>query len=123
MGIRTERQQQQTVFLLSGMAGVFAIYFHLQVLVYVSILLAFIGAFSLLLTKWIDFIWMKLALLLGAVIPRILLSLIFYLFLTPIALLSRWLGDKDPLLLKRRSDSYFRTRVGEMKKTSFEKPW
>lgn len=120
---RTERQQQQTVFLLSAIAGGCGMYFHVDALLYVAILLAFVGAFSLLLTKWIDFGWMRLAWVLGAIVPRVILSAVFYLLLTPIALLSRIFGDQDPLLLKKRSESFFKVRVGEMQKSSFEKPW
>lgn len=120
---RTERQQQQTVFLLSAVAGACGAYFHKDVLFYVAIALAVVGAFSLLVTKWIDFVWMKLAWLLGAIVPRIILSVVFYLLLTPLALLSRVFGDKDPLLLKRRADSLFKVREGEMQRSSFEKPW
>lgn len=123
MGNRTERQQQQTVFLLCAFAGGGGIYLQEATLLYVSILLALIGAFSQWLTKWIDFLWMKLAWLMGAIVPRILLSGIFYLFLTPIALLSHIFGDKDPLLLRKQSGSIFKARVGEIEKTSFEKPW
>lgn len=120
---RTERQQQQTVFLLSAVAGACGVYFHKDVLLYVAIILSAMGAFSLLITKWIDFVWMKLAWLLGAIVPRIILSAVFYLLLTPIAMLSRIFGDKDPLLLKKRTDSFFRVRVGEIQSSSFEKPW
>ena len=66
---------------------------------------------------------MKLAWLLGAIVPRIILSAVFYLLLTPIAMLSRIFGDKDPLLLKKRTDSFFKVRVGEIQSSSFEKPW
>lgn len=120
---RTERQQQQTVFLLSAVAGACGVYFHKDVLLYVAIILSVMGAFSLLITKWIDFVWMKLAWLLGAIVPRIILSAVFYLLLTPIAMLSRIFGDKDPLLLKKRTDSFFKVRVGEIQSSSFEKPW
>lgn len=120
---RTERQQQQTVFLLSAIVGACGIYFHKEVLLYVAVMLSLMGAFSLLITKWIDFGWMKLAWLLGAIVPRIILSVIFYVLLTPIALLSRIFGDQDPLWLKKRTDSFFKVRVGEIEKSSFEKPW
>jgi hypothetical protein len=120
---RTPRQQQQTLFLLSAIAGGGGIYFHTENLLYLSVLLALVGAFSLTLSHWIDFLWMKLAWLLGAIIPRILLSVIFYLMLTPLAILSRLFGEKDPLFLKKQSGSVFRTRVGGVEKASFEKPW
>lgn len=47
----------------------------------------------------IEWIWMKLAHALGTVMTRILLSLTFYLMITPIGLVMKLFG-KDPLNLK-----------------------
>lgn len=46
--------------------------------------------------------WYKLAEILGAINGRILLSLIFFVILFPIALLSR-IGKKNPLSLKKEN--------------------
>ncbi|MEL6653997.1 MAG: SxtJ family membrane protein, partial [Bacteroidota bacterium] len=65
-----------------------------------------IGSLSLLspqLARLIHIVWMKLAEVLGYVNSRILLGLIFFLLLSPIALLRR-IFHKDPLQLKRPKD-------------------
>lgn len=60
--------------------------------------------------EWIVKGWFKLAEILGAINGRILLSIIFFIFLTPIALLSR-MGKKNPLSLKSEGkDSAFTER-------------
>ncbi len=59
--------------------------------------------------KWIHWGWFKLAEGLGYVMSRVLLTAVFYLFLFPIALLSR-MGGKDGLKLKKRQDSYYDER-------------
>lgn len=67
----------------------------------------FIGAISIFIppaAKWIEWAWLKLALGLGWVNSRILLSVIYFLFLLPIAWVSR-LFTKDPLQLKKNSGS------------------
>ena len=51
---------------------------------------------------WIVKGWFKIAEVLGAINGRILLSIIFFLFLFPIAVLSR-MGRKNPLGLKSES--------------------
>jgi len=58
------------------------------------------GLFVKPVARWIALAWLKLAEVLGAVNSRILLGVIFYLFLTPIALLSR-LVRGDFLHLKK----------------------
>lgn len=51
----------------------------------------------------IEWIWMKIALVLGFVVTTILVTLTYYLVITPIGLLMRLFG-KDPLMLKKRKD-------------------
>jgi hypothetical protein len=48
----------------------------------------------------IEWVWMKVAMVLGAIVTRVLLTLTYYIALTPLALLARAFG-KDPLMLKR----------------------
>ena len=58
----------------------------------------------------IEWLWFKIALGLGWVNSRILLSIIYFIFLMPLAWLSR-LFTKDPLALKRGTrSSLFVTR-------------
>ena len=65
---------------------------------------------------------MKLAQLLGYIIPNILLSIVFYLILFPLSLLSK-LFTKDPLMLSSKYDSYFVDVNKEMDQKSFENMW
>jgi len=65
---------------------------------------------------------MKLAQFLSYIIPNILLSIVYYLILFPISLLSK-LFTKDPLMLSSKYDSYFIDVNKEMDKESFKKMW
>lgn len=74
---------------------------------WVSLGVLLTGAFSDTLARWIHIGWMKLAQGMGYVMSRVLLSAIFFLFLTPIALLYRLLGKKG----QRKEDAtYYYTR-------------
>lgn len=89
----------------------------------VSLIVGLIGMFSTFLSKHIEFLWNKLAWLLGFIVPNILLSIIFYLFLFPIALLSKIFGKKDPFVLKNKTESVFVITNKSFDKKSFEQPW
>ena len=89
----------------------------------IALILGLAGAFSGYLAKKINFLWMKLAWLLSLIIPNILLSVIFFLFLTPLALLSRIGKGKDFLMLKNTRPTLFKEHTQELEKISFEKPW
>lgn len=89
----------------------------------VALIIGLCGLFSTFLAKKIDFVWMKLTWVLSLIVPNILLSLIFYVFLTPIALLSKVFQKHDQLLLKNTVKSTFKTYNKQFDKRSFENPW
>jgi hypothetical protein len=88
-------------------------------------LLLAVGLFAKPVARGIALGWLKLAELLGAVNSRIILALIFYLFLTPIALLARATRG-DFLLLKRRGApdrTYWQKRDHAYAAGDLEKLW
>lgn len=89
----------------------------------VALVVGLIGIFSTYGSKLIDFLWLKLTWLLSLIVPNILLGAIFFLFLFPIAILSRLFGKNDPLNLKNKADSTFRNSNKQFEKVSFEKSW
>ena len=66
--------------------------------------------------------WMALAVVLGFIMTRVILSILFYLVITPINIISRLFG-KDFLNLKIEKDkkSYWNIRDEEYKQSSTEK--
>tara|TARA_B110000046_G_C12850784_1_gene337632 strand:+ start:236 stop:595 length:360 start_codon:yes stop_codon:yes gene_type:complete len=67
--------------------------------------------------------WEYLALALGWINSRILLTVVFYIVLTPVALISR-IFNKDKLKLsKTKDDSMFTTRNHVYTAKDIENPW
>lgn len=91
--------------------------------IYVSVIIGLTGVFSTYLSKKIEFLWMKLSWVLSLIIPNILLSIIFYIFLFPIALISKISRSHDPLLLKNKRDSTFMDINKNFEKSNLENPW
>src|SRR4028119_236829 len=68
-------------------------------------------------------VWFKIAEVLGNINGKIILSVLFFVFLFPIALLYR-LATKNPLAIKRSRDSSFYTeRNHTYTKIDLEHPW
>lgn len=88
-----------------------------------AIVVGLSGIFSDFLAAKIDWLWMQLATILSKIVPNILLAIVFYLFLFPIALLARIFGSKDPLMLKDPGTTVFKKHNKEFTKASFEVPW
>jgi len=68
--------------------------------------------------------WLRLGKFIGGISNRVILSLVFYLFLTPLAFLYR-LFNKNALSLKRSpgAASYFKTRVHSFSAQDLRDPW
>ena len=89
----------------------------------ISLLIGLSGLLSNYLARQIDFWWMKLGYVLGLIVPKILLSIIFYCILTPTAILSKLFGEKNQLNLKNSSKSLFKEPNKTFDQSSFEKQW
>ena len=89
----------------------------------ISIIIGLVGVISDSASLIIDKIWFKISYILGLIVPNILLGLIFYIILFPIALLSRIFKKDDPLMLSNNKESFFKNRIQKFKIISFEKPW
>ena len=89
----------------------------------VALTVGLVGIFSPYLSRKVDYLWMKLGWLLSWIVPNIILGIIFYVVVFPMAILSRVFGKKDPVLLKNNRSSIFQECNKEFDKASFEKPW
>jgi drug/metabolite transporter (DMT)-like permease len=96
--------------------------FHWKWAIMTSLIVGLIGIISPFLSRQIDWLWMKLTVVLSYVVPNILLSIVFFVVLFPISLISR-LFKKDPLMLSKNYKSYFIEMKKTVDKKSFEKIW
>jgi len=66
--------------------------------------------------------WMSLAKVLGWIMSRVVLSLLWFVILTPLAYIYRLTGHDD-LHLKKNGNSQFSDYRKEYSPSDFEKPW
>ena len=96
--------------------------FALKWMLLVSVIVGLVGISSTYLSEKIEWVWMKLAKVLSYIVPNIILSILFFLFLFPISLLAK-ISGKDPLMLSSKHKSYFVDINKELDKKYFEKIW
>lgn len=90
----------------------------------ISVVLGLIGMFSKYLTSKLAWAWIKLSEGMGAVSSRIILSLVFFVFLFPVAMLSRLFGNKNSLQLKKpEGTTYYFTRNHKFEAKDLENVW
>ena len=97
------------LFIISGLL----MYYNKEIYQVIGIIaLTFIGLGLIIpvVLKPFYFVWMTFAAILGWIMTRVILSLVFYLIITPIGLLARLLGEDFLALKKTESDSHWNYR-------------
>jgi hypothetical protein len=83
------------------------------VLFLISILLVIVTFFYSHLLSPLNIVWYKLGLLLGTIVSPVILGIIFFAFITPVSLITRFFG-RDTLFVKRsKTKTYWIKREPE----------
>tara|TARA_B110000483_G_C17751800_1_gene372611 strand:+ start:55 stop:420 length:366 start_codon:yes stop_codon:yes gene_type:complete len=111
--------------ILSIVFGLLFVNFFLEqkLIFFVCLFISSIGVFSSRSSKFIEKIWYKLSFYISQIIPNILLIIIFYLILTPIALLSKIFKTSSNFLSKDQSKTAYKNQIKQFDKKSFERAW
>ena len=100
------------------------VWLDIQWALWVALGAGLVGVVSTGLARKIEWLWFKLAWVLGKVVPNLLLASVFFLLLMPLAKLSKLLGKRDPLQLKAATlSSNFREVEPQILPDAFEKTW
>jgi len=95
----------------------------LKILLTISVILLIIPIVSQTVSGWITFGWMKLSQAMGYVMSKVILSVIFFLILYPIAVLYRLTGKSGLKLKKTTNASYYVERNHKYVPKDLEDPW
>lgn len=128
--MKTKKETQaykdlETITVLALAALGFGLILKLDILLYASLCLLFTGVFLKNLSSKIACVWLKFAEVLGKVNSRIILTLVFYLVLTPIAFLHR-IAKGDFMNIRRRETkppTYWTTREHTFVAKDLENLW
>ena len=116
-------QELETLGVLSAFFLILCIVTHRQAFVYVALTLLLTALFIKPLAGIISKGWLKFAEVVGTFNSKLILSLTFYLFLTPIAYLFR-VFTRNPLMLKtENAESFYTERNHTYSGTDLEKMW
>ncbi|MDC1010576.1 hypothetical protein OAP92_04940 [Flavobacteriaceae bacterium] len=105
--------------------GLQALYFFIEIdeLLYLTLIVSLISILSYKFSKAVEKIWFGLAFFLSQIIPNILLTIIFYLILTPLSLLSKLFRAKTDFESLNNKETLYRSKLREFKKESFKRTW
>jgi hypothetical protein len=94
-----------------------------RVFLYIGMGLLGVSIFVKPLGRLIAVGWLKFSYLVGTFNSRVLLTIFFYVFLTPLAVLRRLLGQRLLQLEKREEGSYWKDIDKEFSREDLEKIW
>lgn len=118
----------ETILVLVLALGVFYWFTHeskpetARYLLIAAFVLGLIGLFIPWLADKIHWAWMKLAHVMGFVMSKVILTIVFFVFLFPVALLSRAFG-KSSFKMKSGGNSYYTERNQLYEKQHLEQVW
>ncbi len=117
-----ERNLETILTISTGLAILYLI-FDIKLLLFIAIGFSIVGLFINSISGKITSLWLKLALLLGAINSKIILSILFFVILVPTAYIYR-LFNKDTMQLKRNKEkSYYYEREHEFSAEDFKNIW
>ena len=96
--------------------------FQIKILLLVAFITGIIGIFIRPVALRIAWLWQKFGNLMGLVVSKIILTIIFFAFLLPVALIYR-LIKKDTMMLKNKYDSYWTIRNYKYDGKDLENIW
>ena len=93
-------------------------------IIYLAVCLGIAGIFFPAFSRLLHFLWFTLAELMGVVVSKILLIVIFYLLLAPLAMLSKLFRKKRQFSLNKDKSTNFVYRLNaEDIEMGFKNPW
>ena len=119
------KKQNTAQVILSIVVGILAIamIFHQPLFSYLALGIGLLSLFSDFFAEKMAWLWTKIGQALGYINGNILLSVIFFIILTPVAVLMKYLAKKDNLLLKKPTTSVFITRNHQYEAKDMENVW
>jgi hypothetical protein len=89
----------------------------------IAIIIGLIGVFLNNPASWITWLWYKIADILSKIVPKVILTIVFYLLLFPISILSRMLGKSSMTVNEGKCNSIWINREHTFSKEDLIKPW
>lgn len=118
-----ERKSTATILVWVLACIILYLVLHQKYLLNIALVIGLIGVLAPVLADGIHWAWMKLGHGLGYLTSRVILILVFFLLLYPLALAAKLFRRKDIIKMKQGAGSYFRERNFVYTKESMENTW
>lgn len=120
-----KRAAQNPMFLILAMVvgfGVLSLIFEEEILLYIGLGLGGLVMVVPATAPYIAWGWNKIAEALGWLNSKVILTVVYFIFLVPFGLIYQW-TRKNPLQLKDKDDSLFHVRDHSYTRKDLENGW
>lgn len=117
------KKSTETILVLVIACIILYLMYQRKYLLSAAVILGVIGVFIPFLADKIHWAWMKLGHGMGYLTGKIVLIIVFFLFLYPLSLAAKLFRKKDIVKVKQGADSYFKERNFVYTKESIENTW
>ena len=115
-------KEQKSVIAIA--AGLFVVAWARHSILFLAVAITTgIAVFIPVINKLLHRAWMQLSAILGWISSHIILSILFYLFLTPLSLIRRLAGRQDLRFFRKEKNSMFYNRTHLYSTPDFLNPW
>jgi len=118
----TRNKKDSAIVIIAMLILIFLFNNHF-ILLWIALIISLLSLISGKFTGIIHFVLLKITHIIGEIVQKAILISVFFLILTPIALLSRLLGKKDIMMIKKGYKSTFLDSSEKIDKTYFDKLW
>lgn len=118
----TRNKKDSAIVVIAMLILIFLFNNHF-ILLWIALIISLLSLISAKFTAIIHLVLLKITHIIGEIVQKTILISVFFIILTPIALLSRLLGKKDIMMLKKGYKSTFLDSSEKIDKTYFDKLW
>lgn len=119
----TDKQVRQSVLVITVGCALLYFIMNWRLAAVMAVFTGISGLFIPPLARWITEGWLAWARILGWINTRIILTIVFFLVLTPLALLRRLFQRSPMRTLDRSAASHWTVREHTFSSADLEKPW
>ncbi len=117
------KNKKDSVIVMIAMLILIFLFNEHFIFLWIALIISLISLISTKFTAIIHLVLLKITHIIGQIVQKAILISVFFIILTPIALLSRLLGKKDIMMLKKGYKSTFLDSSEKIDKTYFNKLW
>ena len=118
-----EEEKYRTILIISAAMQLYFFFSHRILFIYINFGIVILSSLVPKIAFGIHFLWFKLSDIISKIMPPIIFSIFYYIFLVPFSVIYKIKNKSRPFTKSRNTDSTFVVRDKQYIKHDFKNPW